>query len=124
MILMITLTYQVIHKAHMNKRRLRWRLTLPLFRRSVKTLTEFHTTLMLFIQNINWNDDDPITGNKVIVFMSALLVFFRVCRRVVGCGRPVDIKNITVKYRGGYVKVSTTCNGNHYMEVVLKNKQD
>ena len=43
---------------------------------------------------------------------------------MVGCGQPVDIKNIAVKYRGGCVKVSTTCNGNHYMEVVLKNKQD
>ena len=123
MTLMITLMYQVIHKAHLNKRRLRWRLTPPLFHRLVKTSTEFHTTLMLFIQNINWNDDDPITGSKVIVFMSALMVLFRVCR-VVGCGQPVDIKNIAVKYRGGYVKVSTTCNGNHYMEVVLKNKQD
>ena len=67
-------------------------------------------------QNVIWDEADPISTSKVIVFMSALLVLFRVCR-VVGCGQPVDMKNITVKFRGGCVKVTCICNENHSMEV-------
>ena len=62
------------------------------------------------------DDNDSIESPKVIVFLSALLTLFSVCR-VAGCGKAVDRGNIEVKYKGGCVKITATCNANHVFQV-------
>ena len=65
---------------------------------------------------MHWGKDDNIESPKVIVFVSALLTLFSVCR-VAGCGKAVDSSNIGVKYKGGCVKITATCNANHVFQV-------
>ena len=65
---------------------------------------------------VQWETDDHVGSPKVIVFLSALLALFSVCR-VAGCGKAVDSGNIGIKYKGGCVKITATCNANHVFEV-------